>query len=135
MRFILNTFILSITFLSNEAVSFDPQLSVNQCNRFSAEANNIKALLASTSGVRHQQLSNRAGRLKERIEVFCQNPTDIEPQIVVALKVPVALAISGQLKSKNTGHVSSLSTYKNENKSNLNLFGYCNYWNSYSNPF
>ncbi|TMO69618.1 NERD domain-containing protein [Pseudoalteromonas aurantia] len=116
MRLILNTFILSITFLSNEAVSFDPQLSVNQCNRFSAEANNIKALLASTSGVRHQQLSNRAGRLKERIEVFCQNPTDIEPQIVVALKVPVALAISGKLKSKNTGHVSSLSTYKNENK-------------------
>ncbi|KAF7764458.1 hypothetical protein PCIT_b0463 [Pseudoalteromonas citrea] len=116
MRLILYILIINVAFWSSGTLSFNPQLSINQCDRFSAEANNIKALLTVTSGVRHQQLSNRAGRLKERIDVFCQNPTEVEPQIVVALKVPVELAISGRLEHANASKVSSLSTYKNEQK-------------------
>ncbi|MBQ4848311.1 NERD domain-containing protein [Pseudoalteromonas sp. MMG005] len=115
MRLILKCLLVAASLLSLNVLSYEPQLTVEQCARFNQEAANIQLLIKTASGVQHRQLSNRAGRLKERIEVFCQNPTELESQIVVALKVPVELAISGQAQTENNAH-SQLSSYRDQRK-------------------
>jgi hypothetical protein len=116
MRLVVKVFLFNVVILSFSAWSLNPQLSISQCQRFSKESLNIQQLLSVSSGVRHQQFSNRAKRLKERLNVFCQTPSDIKPPIVVALKAPVSSIIGGQLQPEKTNKVITSSIYKDEQK-------------------
>lgn len=134
MQVIVRVLIILLAFSSCSAKSVEPQLSVSQCAAFKKEASNIARLINSASGVVHRQLFNRAARLEKRLDVFCKNPIHEEPQIVVALKVPVKQVIAGKLAGAQTqGNV--LSSYNSPDKQAAwqKFYQRSSYCNAYKN--